>query len=177
MWDWSWIQQEDSSDDPTNASSEDSSNESEESSADLKSDNEDDASSIPAITHTVVFKCIGNTKEIRYQEVLALANKKRKEGMDVLVKLEREPSNPVDARAIAIMCKVNQTWERIGYIVKEALDEVHAAIAENKILNVQFDWIKYVVHFKKPGWYAGIMITKNGEWSQTVLRSRANSFV
>ena len=91
MWDWSWIQQEDSSDDSTNSSTVDSSNKSNESSTDLKSDNdnEDDASSIPAITHTVVFKCNGNTKEIRYQEVLALANKKRKEGMDVLVKLER----------------------------------------------------------------------------------------
>ena len=111
MWDWSWIQQEDSGDDSTNALSVNSSNESDESSADLKldNDNEDDASSIAAITHTVVFKCIRNTKEIRYQEVLALANKKRKEGMDVLVKLEREPSNPVDARAMAIMCKVNQT--------------------------------------------------------------------
>jgi len=77
----------------------------------------------------------------------------------------------VDVRAIAIMCNINHTWERIGYIVKEALDDVHAAIEEKKILNVQFDWIKYVMHFKKPGWYARIMITRNGEWSQTVLHS------
>ena len=42
--------------------------------------------------------------------MLALANKKgRKEGVDVPVKLEREPSNPVDAKAIAIMYNVNHT--------------------------------------------------------------------
>ena len=169
MWDWSWIH-EDSSDISTNVSSVEGSSESDESSADLESDDAA-ASSIPAITHSVIFKCIGNLKELHYQEVLALANKKRKEGMNVPVKLEREPSNPVDARAIAITCNVNQKWERIGYIVKEALDDVHAAIEGNKILKVQFEWIKYVVHFKKPGWYAGIMITKDGEWSQTVLRS------
>ena len=48
---------------------------------------------------------------------------------------------------------------------------MHAAIAENKILNVQFDWIKYVVHYKKPRRYTGIMIKRNREWSQTVLRA------
>ena len=63
MWDWSWIQQEDSGDDSTNALSVNSSNESDESSADLKldNDNEDDASSTPAITHTVVL----NASEIQ----------------------------------------------------------------------------------------------------------------
>ena len=176
MWDWLWMH-EDSSDNSTDASSV-GSGESDESSTNLDSDNDAAAEiSIPVITHSVVFKCIGNLKELQYQEVLALTNKKRKEGVHMPVKLEREPSNLVDARAIAIMCSVNDTWKRIGYIVKEALDDVHTAIEENKILNVQFDWIKYMVHFKKPGWYAGIMITRDGEWSQTVLHSRANSFL
>jgi len=95
----------------------------------------------------------------------------------VPVKLEKEPSNPVDSRAVAIMCCINDVWERIGYIVKEALDDVHMAIEQKKILKIQFDWIKFIVHYKKPGWYAGIMITRNGDWSPTVLRSRANSFL
>ena len=74
--------------------------------SDNNDDDDDNASTIPAITHSVVFKCIGNAKEMQYQEVLALANKKgRKEYIDGPVKLEREPSNPVDARAIAIMCE------------------------------------------------------------------------
>ena len=33
---------------------------------------------IPAITHSVVFKCIGCTKELRYQKLLALASQKIK---------------------------------------------------------------------------------------------------
>ena len=88
--------------------------------------------------------------------------------MKVFVK---EPNNPVDARVVAFMYHVDQEWERIGYVVQEALDDVHCAMNEKKILNVQFDWIKFVVHFKRPGWYAGIIITRSGEWSQTVLRS------
>ena len=83
----------------------------------------------------------------------------------------------MDARAVAFMCHVNKEWERIGYVVQEALDDVHSAMDEKKILDVRFDWIKYVVHFKRPGWYAGIIITKSGEWSQIVLRSQANSFM
>jgi len=91
--------------------------------------------------------------------------------VDVLVKLEREPSNPVDSRAVAIMCCINDVLA----IVKEALDNVHMAIEQKKILKTQFDWI--IVDYKKPGWYAGIMITRNGDWSSTVLCSGANSFL
>jgi len=61
--------------------------------------------------------------------------------------------------------------------VKEALDDVHSAINDKKILRVKFDWIKFIVHFKRPGWYAGIRMTQSGEWSQTVLQSQATSFM
>ena len=44
--------------------------------SDDSSNEEDD--DIPAITHSVVFKCIGCTKELRYQELLALASQKIK---------------------------------------------------------------------------------------------------
>ena len=39
---------------------------------------DDDDEEIPAITHSVTFECIGSTKELRYQEVLALAKQKIK---------------------------------------------------------------------------------------------------
>ena len=48
--------------------------------------NEDE---IPAITHSLTFKCIGSTKEARYQEVLALANLKIRKGETVQVKLKK----------------------------------------------------------------------------------------
>lgn len=66
----------------------------------------------------------------------------------------KEPNNPVDAKVVAFVCHVDQEWKRIGYAVQEALDDVHSAMDEKKILDVQFDWIKYVVHFKRSGWYA-----------------------
>ena len=94
----------------------------------------------------------------------------------VAVKLQKEPENKKDSHAVAFMCKVGTVWERIGYVVKEALDEVHKVMDDDKILCVQFDWVKYVPHYKNPGWYAGIKITRDGEWSQTVLRSRSTRF-
>ena len=45
----------------------------------------------------------------------------------------------MDARAIAFMCYVDQEWERFGYVVQEALDDVHTTIDEKKILDVRFD--------------------------------------
>ena len=133
--------------------------------------------SVPAITHSVIFKCIGAHKEIHYQEILAAANRKLEKGTKVPVKLDPEPQNKYDNRAIAFVCQIDDTnWERIGYVVSEVLEEVHQAINNREILNVTFDWIKYIVHFKSPGWYAGIRISRKGEWSQKVLRSRAANY-
>ena len=71
-----------------------------------------DEDEIPAITHSVTFKCIGSTKEARYQEVLALANQKIRKGETVQVKFQKETDSPFDANAIAFMCKAGIDWER-----------------------------------------------------------------
>lgn len=43
------------------------------------------------------------------------------------------------------------------------LEAVHDAMDNGKILNVDFDWVKYVAHFKNQD--AGIIVTRQGEWS------------
>ena len=93
------------------------------------------------------------------------------------MRLKREPKNPKDSRAIAFECKPSDQYIRIGYIVREALDAVHDAMDQNKIVRVSFDYVKFVVQFKDRGWYAGITITRQGEWPACVLRCRAKSFV
>lgn len=52
------------------------------------------------------------------------------------MKLKKEPSNPIDSQAIAFMCRADKEWERIGYVVKEALPDVHKAIDNNKIIKI-----------------------------------------
>lgn len=126
---------------------------------------------VPNITHTVIFKYIGATKEHQYQEFLGLAKQKISVGGTVPVKLEKEPSNLIDSQAITLMSKADKEWERTGYAVKEALLDVHKAIDSNKIIKVFFDWNKFIVSLKPPGLYAGISIALNGTWSNTVLQS------
>ena len=170
IWDWVWVDGAEDEDDNSSAASlpQDDQHNTDESGSEEISDSED---LVPSITHTVIFKCIGATKEHRYQELLALAKQKKSTGETVPVKLEKEPSNPIDSHAIAFMCKADKQWERIGYVVKEALPDVHKAIDDDKIIKVFFDWIRYIVYFKPPGLYAGIAITKNGSWSKTVTQS------
>ena len=164
--DWNWIDGEDCS------SEESDLEEHRDVELSQSSEQEDsDVDPVPNITHSVIFKCIGQLKENRYQELLAIASKKMKQSEVIPVKLQKEPDNQYDAQAIAFMCKAESTFERIGYVVKEALPDVHKAMDENKVLQVKFDHIKFVVHYKRPGWYAGITITRNGEWSNTVLRT------
>ena len=174
IWEWEWL--EDHSDPESNHSEDDQETDDFDATDNNDDDDEEDEDEIPAITHSVTFKCIGSTKEACYQEVLALAKQKIKKGENVQVKLQKEIDNPFDANAIAFMCKVDSDWERIGYVVSEALPDVNEALSKNKIIKVYFDWIKYIVYFKNPGWYAGITITRNGNWSNTVMHSSSKKF-
>ena len=75
---------------------------------------------------------LNDMSDWRYQEELCLAAKKRGEGTNVPLKLEPEPDNRYDNKAVTFMC-------RIGYIVREASVEVNEAIYNNKILGVSFE--------------------------------------
>ena len=124
----------------------------------------------PDITHVIVFKCIGAARDKKQQEALEKAFCARENGEIVQVKIEPEPTNPYDSKAI---CKVEGTWCRIGYIVREVLNEVHQALRENNILYVRFAWVKFLLHWTKygPGFYAGVFIARKGEWSQRCVRA------
>ena len=64
------------------------------------------------IEHTVTFKCIGCTKEQPYQQALIRAAQLRREGNNIEVKVEPEPTNPFDAKAIQVICKVDGGVEK-----------------------------------------------------------------
>ena len=66
------------------------------------------------ITHSVVFKCIGYINIRR----LCLAAQSMVKDEDVPCILQAEPSNPVDAKAVAFKCKVDGSWKTIGYAVR-----------------------------------------------------------
>ena len=66
------------------------------------------------ITHRVVFKCIGTTKELCYQERLAKASQLIYNG-----EAEPEPDNAVDSKAIIFQCKLDGAWVTIGYVCKK----------------------------------------------------------
>ena len=116
--------------------------------------------STPMVTHIVTFKCIGAVRDERKQRALQLAFEARKKGEVVGVKIEPEPRNPYDARAIAFLCMVEGSWQRIGYIVRELLEEVHAAISAHDILWVKFAWVNYLLQWTRsgPGFYAGTLL-------------------
>ena len=75
-----------------------------------------------------------------------------------------QPDNPKDNRAIAFGCLLNDQRHTFGYVVSELLDEVHAAIVLNEIINISFKRIKYVFPWTKcdHGFYAAINTTMKG---------------
>ena len=89
-------------------------------------------------THTVVFKVIGCTKEPQYQYILEKCRDLLEDGHSVCVKLSPEPDNIFDRKEIAFLCEVENKFQRIGYVVKEVQDAVHAALISNDITRVSF---------------------------------------
>ena len=115
LWNWFWV--ENSSATLSGTSSPHRSPTPNDSSSSSSSDE------IPAITHTVVFKCIGVTKEKKYQDTLKYAKKRLDDdGFKLPVKFQPEPDNKWDSKAIAFMCQDNLGWQRIGYVVREVTD-------------------------------------------------------
>ena len=63
--------------------------------------------------HLIIFKCIGTTKEEKYQHVLAKVAHARKNNIDVKTQIVLEPHNPVDAKAVAFRIFMENKWERL----------------------------------------------------------------
>ena len=123
--------------------------------------------------HTITFKCIGSTREKKYQ-VLEKARDRIQEGFTVPVCLTPEPYNMYDSEAVAYECNLDGEWKKVGYVVREVLPEVHAALQEKKITGIIFSWIKWNTAWPQSGQdYAGIDISKKCYWGATVVSSRS----
>ena len=127
--------------------------------------------------NTVTFKCIGVTRDTSYQDHLEAACTLLQQGIEVPVKVVREPHNPFDSRAISFQCELNNNWHVIGYVIKELCDSVHEAITNGNIVSTNFAWVKYkVLQTTGPGYYAAINITRRGHWPP-IVHSRSNTMI
>lgn len=127
------------------------------------------------VESTLTFKCMGATKTSNHQNALEAAEVRLAMGYNVPVKLEKEPDNPRDKNAVAFKCCIDEQWRRIGYVAAECAEEVNTALTLNKITEVKFAWVRYILHWPRcgPGTYAGINITKQGTWSDTARRAES----
>ena len=119
---------------------------------------------------TVIFKCIGCQHDRCAQEALKYVSESMDKGEVIPVNIFPEENNPYDARAIAFKCWIADKWQRIGYVVKEAINAVHDARDQKLITEVSFKWAKYLVSWTRsgPAYYAGINITKYRDWPSKV---------
>ena len=127
----------------------------------------------PPPEFTVTFKCIGTQHDLHAQAILKKVSQLLQDNQEVPVNIYPEPDNPFDSKAIAFKCWLDNDWHRIGYIVREALDSVHEAMDSGTIMDMKFAWARYLITWMRsgPGYYAGINITKRGQWSAEVRHS------
>ncbi len=123
------------------------------------------------ILDTVTFKCIGVTRDSSYQDVLKSASSLLREGKTVPVRVESEPFNPFDAKAICFQCLLDSKWTVFAYVIKELCDSVHESLLNKSIISTEFAWVKYkVVRTSGPGYYAAVNIKRRGKWPTIVHR-------
>lgn len=163
IWKWCW----------TEGTNEAGTAETQSQSGSEVNDSTDEAAEEDQAAHEVVFKCIGATKSRDYQIVLKKARDLIIAGHHVPVKLCPEPSNPYNSKAIAFQCNVDGKFYRIGYVIDEIVSEVHNAMDQHAILSVEFSWIRYITEWSRsgPGFFAGIAVTKSGQWPACVVRA------
>lgn len=181
LWKWYWINEDRDSDDIDDSiivvSETELSSEAEDNTVNGCSHTEDETIDRPRaqLQHSVVFKCIGASKDSTSQQALCRVARELDHGNQVEVRLQPEENNPVNSRALAFMCCLQGKWIRIGYVVEEALEAVHDALSKSEIISLEFNWVKYIIHWSRsgPGWYAGINITKMGNWPPCVVNARS----
>ena len=106
------------------------------------SDSESDGNQL----HTITFKCIGSHKVKSYQDTLEKVAELLDTDKLVKVKLVPEPNNLYNSKAISFQCYIEGSWVIIGYIADELLNDLHDALTNNAITNVEFGSVKYVRH-------------------------------
>ena len=117
--------------------------------------------------YVVKFKCTGANKDPNAQSMLQmLAELDNDELRKVDVKC-------VDAKEISFVAFHNGTRQRIGYVVREAVDDVHTALKNDQIEKISFDCVKYRIKWvlSGPGYYTAVNTTKVGKWSPVVHKS------
>lgn len=140
--------------------------------SDVTDDDITDDGSRDDVTHTVTFKCIGATCDQQHQKALEKVSTLLSNEVTVPVNIFPEVDNPKDTQAIAFKCYLNGNWQKIGYIVREALSSVHSALSDNRIMEVSFAWAKFRSNWPNsgPGYFAGIKITVKGQWPKVVCQ-------
>ena len=56
-----------------------------------------------------------------------------------------------DARAVVFECKLEDKWQKTGYVGKDILEAVHFAIDNNLVISVKFQWVKYITDWARSG--------------------------
>lgn len=139
VWKWEWAEDDDDDGEENNLDDPPATSDhvnhylhsSDEDSHDV-SDTTPTAFSVPYLTHTVTFKCIGTTRDYKPQEVLAKVSQLLTRNEKVPVIAEPEPTNQFDSRAICFKCLVDGEWHRIGYIVRTC---THCFVTKEDNLN------------------------------------------
>lgn len=124
-----------------------------------------------SIYHTLPFKVLGVAHDVSTQQILKQCNILTNGHPETIkIVLTPEPTNPIDALAIAVKVQLHDQWHFVGYIPKELTKYIHEAMKDGKLMSVHICHIKYRVEWKRKGYYMKISITRKGSWPNYVVR-------
>lgn len=134
-------------------------------------DDSDSDEAVEPTEHSLPFKVLGTCHARSRQEALKEAFELvYGQNRHISVKLEAEPSNFFDSRAIAVLIKSSIDYKKVGYIARELTQFVHPLLKEQS-LEVSVRRIRFCTTFLMIGFYLSIDITKRGLWEKPVIKA------
>ena len=134
-------------------------------------DNTDDDEAVEATVHSLPFKVLGTCYSTSQQEAVKEAFEHTYgQNRHILVKLEAEPSNTVDSRAIAVFIKSSVDYKK-SRLYCERVNAISTSITQRNSLEVSVRAIRFCTTFLMTGFYLTIDITKRGLWERPVIKA------
>lgn len=141
-------------------------------------DNDDGNQCVEDITEkfTEYFALKGSSYHEDCQKALKRCKQLQLSKQDIEMRVNPEPTNIRDKNAILVEAHLDGEWSRVGYIQKEKIRKVTAAIKNNEIDNVRFKSIGFMFIPDLNDWLyqPRILITKSHRWLPTDANYKYN---
>jgi len=112
------------------------------------------------------FRLTGCNMRQNCQFTLRLCRAHMLEKRPVQIRVEPEPTNPVDRNALCFQVQLPEdlTWHTVGYVAADKISKVRSAYDNHEIMEMEMEIPHFGHSARVPGYFSTVHIVKQGKW-------------